>query len=154
MDGRADIVTGAGPGGGPHVRIFSGATGAVLGEFFAFDRSYSGGVYVASGADVNGDGRADVVVGTGSGAGIVKVIDGASFATVSTFTAYDPTATNGGVRVGLLDVNGDGRADVLAATGGGAGAFVRVVSVLGGQDLDFWQAYNPAYLGGAFVASA
>jgi hypothetical protein len=49
-DGFADIVTGAGPGGGPHVRIFDGATGNQLpnpqDSFFAFDPRFSGGVFV------------------------------------------------------------------------------------------------------------
>jgi hypothetical protein len=49
-DGIADIVTGAGPGGGPHVRIFNGPTGqqltSVLGSFYAFDPNFSGGVFV------------------------------------------------------------------------------------------------------------
>ena len=48
--GHADIVTGAGPGGGPHVRIFDGATGLQLPDaqdsFFAFDPTFSGGVFV------------------------------------------------------------------------------------------------------------
>ena len=38
--------------------------------------------------------------------------------------------------------------------GGGAGAFVRVVTVATDQDLEFFQAFNPAFLGGAWVASA
>ncbi|MBX9583597.1 MAG: VCBS repeat-containing protein, partial [Gemmataceae bacterium] len=47
-DGVPDVVTAAGTGGGPHVRVFSGATGAVLAEFFAFDPDFLGGVTVAA----------------------------------------------------------------------------------------------------------
>jgi hypothetical protein len=50
LNGQEDIVTGAGPGGGPHVRIFDGATEAQLpdtqGSFYAFSPSFTGGVYV------------------------------------------------------------------------------------------------------------
>src|SRR5204862_8029658 len=55
-----DIITAAGPGGGPHVRVFDGATGAVITEFFAYEATYTGGVNVAVG-DVNGDGFDDVI---------------------------------------------------------------------------------------------
>ncbi len=50
-DGKADIVTGTGPGGGPHVRVFDGATGAPIagpiGSFFAYSPASTGGVFVA-----------------------------------------------------------------------------------------------------------
>jgi hypothetical protein len=54
-DGTAEIITGAGPGGGPHVRIFSGATGQQLQQnavdsFFAFARTFAGGVFVGGGS--------------------------------------------------------------------------------------------------------
>src|SRR5207244_5549205 len=65
-DGRADIITGAGAGGAPHVKAFSGLDGSVLRSFFAYDAGFSGGVYVAAG-DVNGDGRTDIVTGAGAG---------------------------------------------------------------------------------------
>ena len=45
-DGKADIVTGAGTGGGPAVRVYSGATGAQLDNFYATDPDNLGGVYV------------------------------------------------------------------------------------------------------------
>ncbi len=45
-DGRLDIVTAAGPGGGPHVRIFDGLTLAEIDSFFAFSTNFSGGVFV------------------------------------------------------------------------------------------------------------
>ena len=36
-DGTDDIFTIAGPGGGPHVKIFNGVNGQVLHEFMAYD---------------------------------------------------------------------------------------------------------------------
>src|SRR5205814_1813081 len=76
-DGVDDVITGAGPGGGPHVKVFDGATGAVLRSFFAYDDAFRGGVFVAAG-DVNKDGFADVVTGAGAGGGPhVRVFSGA-----------------------------------------------------------------------------
>src|SRR6185437_506414 len=54
-DGVPDIITGAGPGGGPHVQVFDGATLEPRLSFFAFDPSFHAGVEVAA-ADVNRDG--------------------------------------------------------------------------------------------------
>ena len=45
-DGKADIITGAGPGGGPHVKVFKGTDLSVLESDFAFDPSFRGGVFV------------------------------------------------------------------------------------------------------------
>jgi FG-GAP repeat len=45
-DGRLDILTGAGPGGGPHVRAFDGVTLAELDGFFPFNPAFTGGVQV------------------------------------------------------------------------------------------------------------
>ena len=67
-DGFADIVVGAGPGGGPQVNIFDGQTGNVLTQFFAYDQSFRGGVTVAVG-DVDGSSFNSVVTGAGSGGG-------------------------------------------------------------------------------------
>src|SRR5690606_760725 len=54
-----DIIAAAGPGGGPHVRVFDGSVEqpivnpvnipGAIGNFFAYDRSFRGGVFVASG---------------------------------------------------------------------------------------------------------
>jgi len=46
-DGVDEIVTGAGPGGGPHVKIFY-SDGSLLGSFYAYDESFGGGVSVGS----------------------------------------------------------------------------------------------------------
>jgi hypothetical protein len=65
-DGVTDIVTGAGPGGGPNVRAFSGRDGTLLLSLFAFAPGFPGGTSVAVG-DLNADGFADIVTGAGPG---------------------------------------------------------------------------------------
>src|SRR5262249_28208680 len=77
-DGYDDIVTAAGTGGGPHVKVFDGRTGQLVRSFMAYESTFTGGVYLAVG-DINGDGKADIITGTGVGGGpVVKVWDGAT----------------------------------------------------------------------------
>lgn len=58
-DGKAEIVTGAGPGGGPHVRVFS-RFGTAMGKgFFAADAGTRNGVRVAV-TDTDGDGKNEI----------------------------------------------------------------------------------------------
>jgi hypothetical protein len=45
-DGRAEIVTGVGPGSTPHVKVFNGLNWSVMYSFYSYDPSYSGGVWV------------------------------------------------------------------------------------------------------------
>ena len=106
-DGIPDLVTGAGVGGGPHVRVLSGADGTELRSFYAYSDTFPGGVSVAVG-DVTGDGTPDLVTGAGPGGGPhVKVFDGVTFAEVRSFYAYDERFA-GGVSVAAGDFNGDG----------------------------------------------
>jgi hypothetical protein len=75
-DGKADLIAGGGPGGGPRVEVFSAAdllsSGGVsltpLANFFGGDPNNRGGIRVAV-KNLDGDRKADVVVGDGTGAG-------------------------------------------------------------------------------------
>jgi FG-GAP-like repeat len=152
-DGRADIITGAGASGGPHVRVFSGADLTELASFFAYDPGFAGGVSVAAG-DVNGDGRADIITGAGPGGGPhVRVFSGADLTELASFFAYNPFFP-GGVSVASLDFNGDGRADIVTAPGPGGGPHVRVFSGANVAELAGFFAYDPLFTGGVSVAGA
>ena len=91
VDGSPSVVTGVGPGGGPHVRIFS-TSGAVRHEFFAYAPNFTGGVNVAV-SSAQGPGA--VIVGPASWAGPhVKAVT-SSGATVLEFFAYASNPVNG-----------------------------------------------------------
>src|SRR5207244_1652677 len=149
----AAIVCGPGPGGGPNVTVYQVLQGQaqLLQSYFAYDPGFTAGVYVATG-DVNGDGRADVVVGAGAGGGPnVAVFNGANGALLSSFFAFDPLFT-GGVRVAAIDRTGTGRASVIAVPGPGGGSQVRTLDGLSGAVLDSFFA-DPGFYGGLYVAA-
>jgi hypothetical protein len=150
-DGKADIVTGTGYGGGPRVTVTDGATGAVVRNFFAYDPSVRGGVNVAA-ADVTGDGKADLVVAPGEGGPHVKVFDGVTGAVARSFFAYDPAFT-GGVSVAAADVTGDGKADIVTGAGYGGGPVVRVFDGTTGGEYRSTLAYDAGFRGGVNVAA-
>jgi hypothetical protein len=177
------VVTGAGPGGGPHVRLFN-TSGTLAAGFFPYAQSFAGGVYVAS-ADVDGDnnepsGNSDdgkevdeIVTGAGAGGGphvrVFRVSSGSAktasiHSTPVSFFAYDPGFT-GGVRVGGGDVTGNFRQtdtgnpvdEIITGAGPGGGPHVKVFQV--GRDSGFvaqrssFFAFSPAFTGGVFVGS-
>jgi Tol biopolymer transport system component len=153
-DGRAAIVTGADASGGPHVRVWRVDGGRVTdaGGFFAYDAAFAGGVRVAV-ADLDGDGRAEVVTAPGPGGGPhVRVWRMAAGQAVEGggLLAYAP-AFRGGLFVAAGDLDGDGRAELAVAPGGGGAPHVRVFSAELVEVLGFF-AYDPAFTGGVRLA--
>jgi membrane-associated phospholipid phosphatase len=148
--GHCDIYTGAGPGGGPHVRVFDGQTGAPLASFFAYAPGFTGGVSVAA-ADLTGDGKCEIVTGAGAGGGPHVEVFGGLGGLKAGLMAFDP-AFAGGVRVGAGDVNGDGKNDIVAAAGAGGGARWRAFDAATLARLDDSTAFSFPFPGGVAVA--
>lgn len=151
-DGVLDIAAAAGPGGGPHLRIFNGATGLLEYDEFVYDGRFHGGFFVAMG-DVDGDGLAEVVTGADAGGGPhTKVINPRTHQTIWEFMAYAPNFT-GGVRVAVGDVNGDGKADVITGAGAGGGPHVYAYDVASQSVITTFFAYAPEVTAGVYVAA-
>ena len=132
-DGVPDLILGSGVGGGPRVRVLSGVDGSVIHDFFAYESSFRGGVQVAA-ADIDGDGNAEIIAGSGFGGGPrVRVLRGTDLAELGNFFAYE-SSFRGGVNVTAGDMDGDGRAEVIAGSGIGGGPAVRVFDALTGAD--------------------
>ncbi len=181
-DGRVDIIVGA----GTHVKVIDGlkmdqvlangqiADSALLASFYAFAPGFLGGISLAS-MDFNGDGRNDIVVGAGPGAGPhVKVVDSAKLgqvlangqiadsALLASFLAFAPGFLGGvNVAVGYNDV----QRKLIVGAGPGAAPHVRVIDgtklnqvQANGQIADSallgsFLAFAPGFLGGVRVAS-
>jgi FG-GAP-like repeat/FG-GAP repeat len=122
------IVTGPGPGRPSDIHVYDGA-GNLVSSFRAFEDAYVGGVSVAAG-DLNGDGKAEIVVGTLSGTPRVRAFepDGTPYGTVVTpFAGIDR-----GVEVAVADLEGDGRGTVLAGTATGSNPPLALIDPLTG----------------------
>ncbi|QEL21066.1 beta strand repeat-containing protein [Limnoglobus roseus] len=145
-DGVAEFVTGAGPGGGPAVNVYSFVNGQVqlLNSFFAYDPGLRSGVTVAVSGGL-------LATGPGFTAGPqVNVYSGPGTRLVTSFFAGDPNSRDG-VNVSL---GFDGIRTVLTA-GSGAGDLPTVATydATTGVRLGSSAAFEPGFLGGVTVTT-
>ena len=147
-----EIITGAGAGGGPHVRIFK-PDGTAIGGFMGFSPAFPGGVRVGT-ADINGDGRDEILLGAGPGGGPhVRIVDLTGRA-LGSFFAYHPNFT-GGVHVAGVarDLAESSPVDwIVTGAGESGGPHVRLFDVTGAVKGSFF-AGRPTDKGGVRVAS-
>jgi hypothetical protein len=165
-DGYGDVIVGTQGLRPAQVRVFSGRRGTVLADFYAFQTTESQGATElpgrfsvtgstvfgpstvglsvsarVAGGDVDGDGFADVTVGTGEGTKpTVEVYSGfaltkkqpVSKAKIASYAVSSTPSggwTGNGVFVAAADMNGDGACEVAVSFDGSP-----IVSVLNGLD--------------------
>ena len=154
-DGFADIIVGAGAGGGPQVSIFSGLNQSLIRSFFAFDVGFTGGVFVAVG-NVIGDGNIEIITGAGTGGGPMVSLFNSSASLLGSFFAFDEDFT-GGVSVGVSLSSTPGLQNILVGAGTGGGPEVKTIAVsgaIGGYSfttIDSLFAFDEEFTGGVWV---
>jgi hypothetical protein len=155
-----DIIVAPGRNSGPRVRVYDGATGLVINDFFAFETNFRGGLFVSAG-DVTGDGLAEIIVSPDrSGGPRVRVLDGMTAKTVADFFGIEDVNFRGGARTALGDVTGDGRLDVIVSAGSGGGPRVAVFDGVGVANNSPFKpfgdflAFEPGLRNGAHVTAA
>jgi hypothetical protein len=173
-DGRNEIITAPGRNRAPEVRIFTPEGHSVPGfpGFLAYRASYTGGVELTV-ADVNGDGKPDIITVPGYGAAEVRVFfnrydsqdpEKPAFQADPdvVFQAFEVAAVGGAV-VAAADMGSwdgsrfvnatDGKAEIIVGTGVGQKATVAVFEVTGANRTPVrtfypFTAENPNFQGG------
>ncbi len=156
-DGVDEIITGPGIGPGPHVRVLRLQDEVIreLVGFYAFDPSFAGGVNLAC-ADVDNDGRAEVITAMGQDGSQVKVWGVGKDLVVekASFTAYE-SGFVGGVRLAAIDTTeaGGSQYQIITVPGPGRPLEARAWAVSGGTAtlVKALSLTGPEYQLGAFI---
>ncbi len=148
-DGNKAIITGAGQGGGPHVRIFDINGKLLTGGFFAYDENFRGGVSVAV-MDLNANGNKEIITAAGPGGGPhIRVFDKDGVPLIGGFFAYEENERYG-VSLTIGDVNSSGQKEIITALGPGGRPEVKIFDK-DGNFLKSFLAYDPSFRDGLRV---
>ncbi|MBU1032475.1 MAG: L,D-transpeptidase family protein [Patescibacteria group bacterium] len=146
-DGKAEIITSPGPGGGPHVRVFDGQMQNLDLDFFAYDANMTDGVSLS-------------VIQTPNGPNVVAAIESWSMPLVKTysidlishtinqtaeFLAFGSESRNG-VITAAFDFDHDGNDEIAATRNGGEWPEVRIFDRYG-TFMTKAVIHDPAYRG-------
>lgn len=146
----SELVTGAGPKGGPLVRVLTSSLEKIS-TFYAYaPQFFHGGVDVAVG-DINRDGTKEIITGPGAGASPFVRIFSIQGVLLSEFLAY-PAKFLGGVHVAAADLDGDGQDEIITGPGPGSKPEIHVYRFTG-ELLASWSAYTDKFRGGADVSA-
>ncbi|MBU1891002.1 S8 family serine peptidase [Patescibacteria group bacterium] len=125
-DGVFEIITAAGIGGGPQIRIFDFQGNNKGWDFFAYDTCFRGGVNVAVG-DVDG-GKSEIVTAPMSAGGpntrVFGYRSGVIQPTTENFLSYASTF-RGGVSVSVGDLDG-GKGEIITTPTSNGGPQIRI----------------------------
>ncbi|MDP1793928.1 MAG: VCBS repeat-containing protein [Acidimicrobiales bacterium] len=158
-DGAEEVVTAPSAGMSSVVKIFRYGTDAKLAlkeSFLAYPSAYKGGAVVGT-ADVDGDGRDEILTAPGAGAvPSVKIWKRGSdgvYRVTRTFLAYASTF-RGGLTLAAADVDGDGKDEIVTGAGPGGAPHVRVFSArsTGVVPVAGFYAYSTDFTGGVVVS--
>jgi hypothetical protein len=151
-DGLDEIVLGLGTGGGGWIAILDdSAHNNVLLKWIQVNwneyNTSNGEVFPAVG-DIDGDGRAEIIAGLGTGSqGWVEIFGNASSAYQHmawrqvAWPAYN--AADGTTHPAVGDLDGDGKAEIVLGLGSGGGGWIEVLqSSAGGYNHESWFQVN------------
>ena len=142
-DGVDEIITAPGKGGGPNVKAFK-ADGTQVLSFMAYTSGFMGGVKVAA-ADLNNDGKAEIVTAPASGGGAHVKIFQPDGNMSGQFMAYE------GFLGGIDVASANGK--IITSPNTGGGPHIKVFDLAGNLQSQF-MAYDEGHRGGVRVTAS
>lgn len=110
-DGLREVVVAAGFGGGPHIRSYKTDGKDWKGSFFAYPADQRAGAMISLG-DTDGDGKAELLVGSGPGLSpSVRLFDAGQKRLSEIIIGNAPVTA--GVAVRAADIDNDGKVEIL-----------------------------------------
>lgn len=149
-DGKAEIITATGPGGGPHVKVFK-PDGTLVKEFMAYAPNFYGGVRVST-SDIDSDDNWEIVTAPASSGGPhIKIWEVSTSGTTAPTIAKEIMAYPANVMMGFDVAGFDG--GFVTVPGKGGGPHVKVWDEDGNLDKEFF-AYDGTFTVGLRVSVA